>query len=272
MKTERSRLKIVFGVNTSLGMNLGNPGRLTQAMASIQHLTEKLARSRTTRYCTEIAVFGFDEIGYTIQPMTPPNQIDTLPAAPLCWGRSIASTAIRYPAVPDSLLSNAVLSSALSTVWPYKRDADYLLPTHTILVLLTHQPSPTSKKLAALSEFSSDQIQNLACSEMLSQSTIFYRQKSGELTFLPLCIDAPNGLHVLTEPTSDGFPAVSVSSAQLGDTFERLYRLVLRILSYAPGKAPAVDVVQQFSPDHAFSYPLASPSEFTPVVLSWEEV
>ena len=272
MKIERPRLKIAFCVNTSLGMNIGNPGRLTQAMASIQHLTEKLAQTRTTCHCTEIAVFGFDEVGYTIQPMTPPKQIQKIPVAPLCWGRAVASTAIHYPAAPDSLLSNAILSSALFTVWPFERDANYLPPTHTILVLLTHQPSPTSKDLAAFSELSSLQIQTLGCSELWSQNVIFNRQKTGELTFVPLCIDAPNGLCVLTEPTSSGVPAVSVYSAQLEGTFDRLYQLILRILSYAPGSAPKVDVVKQFSPDHAFSYPVASLSEFSPVVLRWDEV
>ena len=72
--------------------------------------------------------------------------------------------------------------------------------------------------------------------------------------------------------TSAGYPAVSVPVYQLDDCFDRLRLLLLRILSYAPGKAPVVeDMPSQFRPDLPLAYPAASPLEFAPAVLGWNE-
>ena len=66
--------------------------------------------------------------------------------------------------------------------------------------------------------------------------------------------------------------AVRWSLLLLDACFDRLRLLLLRILSYAPGKAPVVeDMPSQFRPDRPLAYPAASPLEFAPAVLGWNE-
>ena len=95
--------------------------------------------------------------------------------------------------------------------------------------------------------------------------------KAGGVTLVPFCVNAP-AQQVLAVNTSAGYPAVSVPVYQLDDCFDRLRLLLLRILSYAPGKAPVVeDMPSQFRPDLPLAYPAASPLEFAPAVLCWNE-
>lgn len=266
MRTESHIVKIVACVDATMRHDC-----LNQMMAALEHFRAEMAGTPTLRHCTELGVLGFDEIGFTIQPLAPLDQVGPLPSCQPYAGRWINSTAIRYPANAGSLLSNSIIKSALDVARPYERPADYREPTHTVVVLLTQRISPASKSLTG--QLSPDQMWLLSLNELFALSAVTKAQKTGGLTLIPFCIDAPAGQRVLAVNTSEGFPAVPVPSNQLDAYFDRLRQLLLRILSYAPGKEPVVeDVFTQFLPDRPLAYPAASPLEFEPVVLGWDAV
>ena len=177
-------------------------------------------------------------------------------------GRWIRSTVIRYPTFGCSLMTNAILKPALDAA------AGHGTPTHTVLVLLTQRVSPEARLFSGV--LSSNQMKNLSLLELFALNMIGH-PKAGGVTLVPFCVNAP-AQQVLAVNTSAGYPAVSVPVYQLDDCFDRLRLLLLRILSYAPGKAPVVeDMPSQFRPDRPLAYPAASPLEFDPVILGWNE-
>ena len=266
MSSESHVMKIVACADATMRLDC-----LERTMAALERFRAELAGTPTLRHCTELAVLGFDEIGFMIQPMVPLDQAGPLPPCPPYAGRWVNSTAIRYPACGSSLLTNYIINSAIDTARPREAPAGYRKPTHTVIILLTQHISPASKYLTG--QLSPDQMQLLSLCELFALSAVTKAQKTGGLTLVPFCIDAPAGQRVLAVNTSEGFPVVSVSSSQLDDCFDRLRQLLLRILTYAPGKAPVVeDVPAQFLPGQPLAYPAASPLEFEPVVLGWNEV
>ena len=205
---------------------------------------------------------GFDEIGFTIQPLAPLEQGEPLPPCMPYAGRWIRSTAIRYPTFGCSLMTNAILKPALDAA------AEHGTPTHTVLVLLTQRVSPEARLFSGV--LTKEQMGGLSLLELFALNMIGH-PKAGGVTLVPFCVNAP-AQQVLAVNTSAGYPAVSVPVYQLDDCFDRLRLLLLRILSYAPGKAPVVeDMPSQFRPDLPLAYPAASPLEFAPAVLGWNE-
>ena len=202
------------------------PVCLAWTMTALERLRQKLARTSTLRHCMELAVLG------------------------------------RYPTFGCSLMTNAILKTALDTA------AGHGTPTHTVLVLLTQRVSPEARLFSGV--LSSNQMKNLSLLELFALNMIGH-PKAGGVTLVPFCVNAP-AQQVLAVNTSAGYPAVSVPVYQLDDCFDRLRLLLLRILSYAPGKAPVVeDMPSQFRPDLPLAYPAASPLEFAPAVLGWNE-
>lgn len=257
MQTETHAMKLGVCVDSTM-----EPVCLAWTMTALERLRQKLARTSTLRHCMELAVLGFDEIGFTIQPLAPLEQCGPLPPCMPYAGRWIRSTAIRYPTFGCSLMTNAILKTALDTA------AGHGTPTHTVLVLLTQRVSPEARLFSGV--LSSNQMKNLSLLELFALNMIGH-PKAGGVTLVPFCINAP-AQQVLAVNTSAGYPAVSVPVYQLDACFDRLRLLLLRILSYAPGKAPVVeDMPSQFRPDRPLAYPAASPLEFAPAVLGWNE-
>ena len=159
-------------------------------------------------------------------------------------------------------MTNAILKPALDAA------AEHGTPTHTVLVLLTQRVSPKAQLLSGV--LTKEQMQNLSLLELFALNGIGH-PKAGGVTLVPFCVNAP-AQQVLAVNTSAGYPAVSVPLCQLDACFGRLRLLLLRILSYAPSKAPVVeDMPAQFCLDQPLAYPAASPLEFAPVVLGWNE-
>ncbi len=257
MQTETHDMKLVACVDSTM-----EPVCLARTMIALERLRQKLARTSTLRHCMELAVLGFDEIGFTIRPLAPLEQGEPLPPCMPYAGRWIRSTAIRYPTFGCSLMTNAILKPALDAA------AEHGTPTHTVLVLLTQRVSPEARLFSGV--LSSNQMKNLSLLELFALNMIGH-PKAGGVTLVPFCVNAP-AQQVLAVNTSAGYPAVSVPVYQLDDCFDRLRLLLLRILSYAPGKAPVVeDMPSQFRPDRPLAYPAASPLEFAPAVLGWNE-
>lgn len=258
MQTETHAMKLVVGVDSTM-----EPVCLAWTMTALERLRQKLARTSTLRHCMELAVLGFDEIGFTIRPLAPLEQWGPLPPCMPYAGRWIHSTAIRYPTFGCSLMTNAILKTALDTA------AEHGTPTHTVLVLLTQRVSPEARLFSGF--LTVDQMKNLSLLKLFALNMIGY-PKAGWVTLVPFCIDSPVQQYVLAGGGAEGFPTVCVPSSQLDDCFDRLRLLLLRILSYAPGKAPVVeDMPSQFRPDRPLAYPAASPLEFAPAVLGWNE-
>ena len=257
MQTETHAMKLVVCVDTTM-----EPDCLAWTMTALERLRQKLIRTSTLHHCMELAVLGFDEIGFTIRLLAPLGQGEPLlPCLPYA-GRWIRSTAIRYPTFGCSLMTNAILKPALDAA------AGHGTPTHTVLVLLTQRVSPEARLLSGT--LTPEQMQSLSMLELFALSGIGH-PKTGGVTLVPFCVNAP-AQQVLAVNTSAGHPAVSVPVRQLDACFDRLRLLLLRILSYAPGKAPVVeDLPAQFRPDQPLAYPAASPLEFAPVVLGWNE-
>lgn len=69
MQTETHAMKLVVGVDSTM-----EPVCLAWTMTALERLRQKLARTSTLRHCMELAVLGFDEIGFTIQPLAPLEQ------------------------------------------------------------------------------------------------------------------------------------------------------------------------------------------------------
>lgn len=257
MQNETHAMKLVACVDTTM-----EPACLAWTMTALERLRQKLVRTSTLRHCMELAVLGFDEIGFTLRPLAPLEQGEPLPPCLPYAGRWIRSTAIRYPAFGCSLMTNAILKPALDAA------AGHGTPTHTVLVLLTQRVSPKAQLLSGT--LTAEQMQNLSLLELLALNGIGH-PKMGGVTLVPFCVNAP-AQQVLAVNTSAGYPAVSVPVCQLDACFDRLRLLLLRILSYAPGKAPVVeDLPAQFCLDQPLAYPAASPLEFAPVVLGWNE-
>lgn len=257
MQTETHAMKLVACVDSTM-----EPVCLARTMIALERLRQKLARTSTLRHCMELAVLGFDEIGFTIQPLAPLEQGEPLPPCMPYAGRWIRSTAIRYPTFGCSLMTNAILKPALDAA------AEHGTPTHTVLVLLTQRVSPEARLFSGV--LTKEQMGGLSLLELFALNMIGH-PKAGGVTLVPFCVNAP-AQQVLAVNTSAGYPAVSVPVYQLDDCFDRLRLLLLRILSYAPGKAPVVeDMPSQFRPDLPLAYPAASPLEFAPAVLGWNE-
>ena len=159
-------------------------------------------------------------------------------------------------------MTNAILKPALDAA------AEHGTPTHTVLVLLTQRVSPEARLFSGV--LTKEQMGGLSLLELFALNMIGH-PKAGGVILVPFCVNAP-AQQVLAVNTSAGYPAVSVPVYQLDDCFDRLRLLLLRILSYAPGKAPVVeDMPSQFRPDLPLAYPAASPLEFAPAVLGWNE-
>ena len=267
MQAETHAMKLVVCVDATM-----EPACLAGTMAALERLRQKLARTSTLCHCMELAVLGFDELGFTIRPLAPLGQGEPLPPClPPYAGRWVRSTAIRYPTfdcnqMRYSLMTNAILKLALDTA------AGHGTPTHTVLVLLTQcVVSPEARaRLLFSGTLTPEQMQWLSLLELFALNGIGH-PKAGGVTLVPFCVNAP-AQQVLAVNASAGRPAVSVPVHQLDACFDRLRLLLLRILSYAPGKAPVVeDLPAQFRPDQPLAYPAASPLEFAPVVLGWNE-
>lgn len=257
MQTETHAVKLAVCVDSTM-----DPACLAWTMTALERLRQKLARTSTLRHCMELAVFGFDEIGFTIRPLAPLEQWGPLPPCMPYAGRWIQSTAIRYPTFGCSLMTNAILKPALDAA------AEHGTPTHTVLVLLTQRVSPEARLLSGV--LTEEQRGGLSLLELFALNMIGH-PKAGGVTLVPFCVNAP-AQQVLAVNTSAGYPAVSVPVYQLDACFDRLRLLLLRILSYAPGKAPVVeDMPALFRPDRPLAYPAASPLEFAPAILGWNE-
>lgn len=74
MQTETHDMKLVACVDSTM-----EPVCLARTMIALERLRQKLARTSTLRHCMELAVLGFDEIGFTIQPLAPLEQGEPLP-------------------------------------------------------------------------------------------------------------------------------------------------------------------------------------------------
>ena len=265
MRPEAHIMKVIACVDTTMEQD-----RLDQTMAALEHFRAALAGTPTLRHCTELGVLGFDEIRFTLQPLAPPEQVGPLPRCPQYAGKWIQTDAIRFPTYGSILLSNFIINSACDLVWPLEAPAGYRAPTHTVIILLTHRISPASQLLTG--QLTSDQKWLLSRSELYAQQWLAH-PKTGGITLVPFCIDFPARYRVLAGNGSEGFPAVFAVSSYLDASFDRLRLLLLRILTYAPGRAPVVeDVPAQFLSGQPLAYPAASPLEFEPVVLGWDEV
>lgn len=257
MQTETHAMKLGVCVDSTM-----EPVCLAWTMTALERLRQKLARTSTLRHCMELAVLGFDEIGFTLRPLAPLEQWGPLQPCMPYAGRCIHSTAIRYPTFGCSLMTNAILKPALDAA------AEHGTPTHTVLVLLTQRVSPEARLFSGV--LTKEQMGGLSLLELFALNMIGH-PKAGGVTLVPFCVNAP-AQQVLAVNTSAGYPAVSVPVYQLDACFDRLRLLLLRILSYAPGKAPVVeDMPSQFRPDRPLAYPAASPLEFAPAVLGWNE-
>lgn len=257
MQTKTHAMKLGVCVDSTM-----DPACLAWTMTALERLRQKLARTSTLRHCMELEVLGFDEIGFTLRPLAPLEQGGPLQACMPYAGRWIQSTAIRYPTFGCSLMTNAILKPALDAA------AEHGTPTHTVLVLLTQRVSPEARLLSGV--LTEEQMGGLSLLELFALNMIGH-PKAGGVTLVPFCVNAP-AQQVLAVNTSAGYPAVSVPVYQLDACFDRLRLLLLRILSYAPGKAPVVeDMPAQFRPDRPLAYPAASPLEFAPAVLGWNE-
>lgn len=257
MQTKTHAMKLGVCVDSTM-----DPACLAWTMTALERLRQKLARTSTLRHCMELEVLGFDEIGFTIRSLAPLEQGGPLPPCMPYAGRWIQSTAIRYPTFGCSLMTNAILKPALDAA------AEHGTPTHTVLVLLTQRVSPEARLLSGV--LTEEQMGGLSLLELFALNMIGH-PKAGGVTLVPFCVNAP-AQQVLAVNTSAGYPAVSVPVYQLDACFDRLRLLLLRILSYAPGKAPVVeDMPAQFRPDRPLAYPAASPLEFAPAILGWNE-
>ena len=74
MQTETHDMKLVACVDSTM-----EPVCLARTMTALERLRQKLARTSTLRHCMELAVLGFDEIGFTIRPLAPLEQGEPLP-------------------------------------------------------------------------------------------------------------------------------------------------------------------------------------------------
>lgn len=260
MRSESHVIKMVVCVDMTM-----RPDCLNRVMAALDRFRAKLAGTPTLHRCVKLALLSFnrgdrDPGSYDIrfvpleQPL-PGCGVERQPcAAPeVCAGSWRANEIIlkAYLQAFDIVQPN---------VWQDERPVDPREATHTIIVLLTHRVRPA------------DRTTSLSAQEQLARTWIS-RPEKGEVTLIPFCVDSPVQQYVLAGMGAEGFPTVCVPSSRLDDCFDRLRLLLLRILSYAPGRAPAVeDVPAQFLPDYLLSYPAASPLEFDPVILGWDEV
>lgn len=69
MQTETHAMKLVACVDSTM-----EPVCLAWVMTALERLRQKLARTSTLRHCMELAVLGFDEIGFTLRPLAPLEQ------------------------------------------------------------------------------------------------------------------------------------------------------------------------------------------------------
>lgn len=260
MRSDAHVLKMVVCVDATM-----RPDCLDRVMAALDRFRAKLAATPTLHHCVKLALLSFnrgdrDPGSYDIRfvPLEQPLPGCGVERQP-CAAPEVCAGSWRA----NEIILKAYLRAfgmVQPNVWQDERPVDPRDPTHTVIVLLTHRVRPA------------DRTTGLSPAEGLVQNWILFRKK-GEVTLVPFCIDSPVQQYVLAGEGAEGFPTVCVPSSQLDDCFDRLRLLLLRILSYAPGRAPAVeDVPAQFLPDYLLSYPAASPLEFDPVILGWDEV
>lgn len=254
MRSDAHVLKMVVCVDATM-----RPDCLDRVMAALDRFRAKLAATPTLRHCVKLALLSFNwrncETQFVpLEQSLPGCSVERQPcAAPeVCAGSCQANEAIRQAYLQ-------AFGIVQPNAWQYERPVDPRKPTHTVIVLLTHRVQPADRTTSLKMEG-------------LSAQTWVSHPETGGLTLVPFCVDSPVQQYVLAGKGAEGFPTVCVPSSQLDDCFDRLRLLLLRILSYAPGRAPAVeDVPAQFLPDYLLSYPAASPLEFDPVILGWNE-
>lgn len=192
MQTETHAMKLVVGVDSTM-----EPVCLAWTMTALERLRQKLARTSTLRHCMELAVLGFDEIGFTLRSLAPLEQGGPLPPCMPYAGKRIHSTDIRYPTFGCSLMTNAILKTALDTA------AGHGTPTHTVLVLLTQRVSPEARLFSGF--LTEDQMKNLSLLKLFALNMIGY-PKAGGVTLVPFCIDSPVQQYVLAGGGGRGLP------------------------------------------------------------------
>lgn len=258
MRSDAHVLKMVVCVDATM-----RPDCLDRVMAALDRFRAKLAATPTLHHCVKLALLSFNRndcngcYNIRLAPLEQP--------LPGCGVERQPCATPEYCA--GSWRANEIILKAYlqafgivqPNVWQYERPVDPREATHTVIVLLTHRVRPA------------DRTTSLSAQEQFARTWISHPEK-GEVTLIPFCVDSPVQQYVLAGEGAEGFPTVCIPSSQLDDCFDRLRLLLLRILSYAPGRAPAVeDVPAQFLPDYLLSYPAASPLEFDPVILGWDE-
>lgn len=260
MRSESHVIKMVVCVDMTM-----RPDCLNRVMAALDRFRAKLAGTPTLHRCVKLALLSFnwgyrDPGSYDIRfvPLEQPLPGCGVERQP-CAAPEVCAGSWRA----NEIILKAYLQAfgiPKINVWQDERPVDPREATHTVIVLLTHRVQPA------------DRTTSLSAQEQFARTWIS-RPEKGEVTLIPFCVDSPVQQYVLAGEGAEGFPTVCVPSSQLDDCFDRLRLLLLRILSYAPGRAPAVeDVPAQFLPDYLLSYPAASPLEFDPVILGWDEV
>ena len=258
MRSESHVMKMVVCVDMTM-----RPDCLNRVMAALDRFRAKLAGTPTLHHCVKLALLSFNRndcngcYNIRLAPLEQP--------LPGCGVERQPCAAPEYCA--GSWRANEIILKAYlqafgivqPNVWQYERPVDPREATHTVIVLLTHRVRPA------------DRTTSLSAQEQFARTWISHPEK-GEVTLIPFCVDSPVQQYVLAGEGAEGFPTVCIPSSQLDDCFDRLRLLLLRILSYAPGKAPVVeDMPSQFRPDRPLAYPAASPLEFAPAVLGWNE-
>lgn len=85
MQNETHAMKLVACVDSTM-----EPACLAWTMTALERLRQKLARTSTLRHCMELAVLGFDEIGFTLRSLAPLEQGGR--CSPACRMRADGST------------------------------------------------------------------------------------------------------------------------------------------------------------------------------------
>lgn len=259
MKNESCRLHLTISLNEGLDVP---PDCLRQTIRSLCRFNSILYHNLITRTSTVFSITGY---GGVIDPHPRTDPISRLVPPNLQQVRSI-----REMAAPDEALSLHQDAFYGRTNTPYllglEQSLQQLSPAVSgqepcILVLLTNHFT-----------YAPDSVN--PATPLLVSSGIGRLERENNLLFLPLGIDLPSGPVILNEISgSSGYPVIPVSSSQLDRCFDRLYQLILRILTYAPGRVPSLKGVSaQFMPGQPLTYPAASPAEFAPVVLGWDEI
>lgn len=259
MKNESCRLHLTIGLNEGLDVP---PDCLRQTIQSLCRFNSMLYHDLVTRTAAAFSITGY---GGVIDPHPRTDPISRLVPPTLQQVRSI-----REMAAPTEKLS--LHQDALCG----RTNAPYLLGLEQSLKQLSPAVSAQEPYILVLltNHFTYAPGSIHPMTPLLVSSSIERLERENNLLFLPLGIDMPSGPVILNEISgSSGYPVIPVSSSQLDRCFDQLYQLLLRILTYAPGKVPSLKGVSaQFMPGQPLTYPTASPAEFDPVVLGWDEI